>query len=67
MTTKSVLSVADIRADADLSIPTIYSEINSGRLRSFKVGRRRLVRREAYEEWKRQREEETAPAPGEVA
>ena len=42
----------------DLSHPSIYSEINSGRLRSFKVGRRRFVSQEAINAWIRDREAE---------
>ena len=38
----------------------VYEEINDGRLRTFLVGKRRLISVEAATEWRRQREEETA-------
>ncbi len=39
---------------------TTYEEIKKGRLRTFKVGKRRLISVEAAAKWRRQREEETA-------
>ncbi len=39
---------------------TVYEEIKEGRLRTFKVGRRRLISVEAAAKWRREREEETA-------
>lgn len=42
----------------------IYSEINSGRLKSIKIGRRRLVRAEALEAWLRDHESRTSQAMG---
>ncbi len=38
----------------------VYEEINDGRLRTFLVGKRRLISFEAATEWRRNREEETA-------
>ena len=38
----------------------VYQEIKTGRLRTFKVGKRRLISFEAAAEWRRKREEETA-------
>ena len=37
----------------------VYSEINEGRLKTFKVGRRRLISREAAKKWLAQREAES--------
>ena len=39
---------------------TVYEEIKEGRLRTFKVGKRRLISVEAAAKWRREREEETA-------
>ncbi len=39
---------------------TVYEEIKEGRLRTFQVGKRRLISVEAAAEYRRQREEETA-------
>jgi hypothetical protein len=44
----------------DLGRTTVYQEIKEGRLRSFLVGKRRLISVEAAAEWRRKREEETA-------
>ncbi len=44
----------------DLGRTTVYQEIKEGRLRSFLVGKRRLISVEAAAEWRREREEETA-------
>ena len=38
----------------------VYQEIKTGRLRTFLVGKRRLISFEAAAEWRRKREEETA-------
>ena len=38
---------------------TVYNEINAGRLRSYKVGRRRFISEEALVEYIRAREAET--------
>ena len=41
---------------------TVYNEINAGRLRSYKVGRRRFVSEEACVEYVRAREAEAQEA-----
>ena len=41
---------------------TIYNEINAGRLRSYKVGRRRFISEEACVDYIRAREAETQGA-----
>ncbi len=38
----------------------VYKEINDGRLRTFLIGKRRLISFEAATEWRRNREKETA-------
>ncbi len=45
-----------------LSRQTVYNEINAGRLRSFRVGKRRLVSNDALQEWVKAREIETRDA-----
>lgn len=46
----------------DLSRQSIYDEINEGRLRTFRVGRRRLVSAEALTDYVRDREAESVNA-----
>ena len=46
----------------DLGRTTVYEEIKQGRLRTFLVGKRRLISVEAAANWRRKREEETAGA-----
>lgn len=41
-----------------ISVPTFYKEVNAGRLRTFKVGRKRLVSAAAEREWIADRERE---------
>lgn len=45
-----------------LSKPTLYDEINRGRLRTYTVGRRRLVSATAARAWIEAREQEAADA-----
>ena len=42
----------------NLSRATIYAEINEGRLRTYKVGRRRMVSHDALADWVKARESE---------
>jgi len=42
-----------------VSRQTVYDEINSGRLKTFKIGRRRFVSDDALREYIKDREEET--------
>jgi excisionase family DNA binding protein len=53
----SFMKAADIRSRA-----TVYKEINSGRLKTIKVGRRRLIPWEAAEDWLRQLQREADAA-----
>ena len=46
----------------NISRNTIYLEIKAGRLKTFTVGRRRMVSRDAMERYVKDREEETAAA-----
>jgi len=42
----------------------LYAEINRGNLRTVKVGRRRLIRAEALEQWLKDHEKKTSQAMG---
>jgi excisionase family DNA binding protein len=52
----SGLSVPEIMFSTGLARATVYAEINSGRLKSFKVGRRRLISPQSLEAWVRNAE-----------
>jgi excisionase family DNA binding protein len=54
------LSVPEVMEATGLSRQSIYNEINDGRLRTFKVGRRRLVSPAALEDWVAALEREAA-------
>lgn len=45
------LSIPDVMQQTGLCRQTIYNEINAGRLKSYRVGRRRLISSRALEEW----------------
>lgn len=45
---------------------TIYEEIDAGRLRTFCIGRRRLVSLAAIDDYIAQQERETSPQPGDL-
>ena len=49
--TKLVYSIPDACEAADVNKDTIYKGIHSGKLRSLKIGRRRLIRVEALSKW----------------
>ena len=51
---KEALSVEEMCDLHGLSKPTLYGEINSGRLRAVKVGRRTLILKEARADWRKQ-------------
>lgn len=40
----------------NISKPSLYGEINSGRLVTYQVGRRRLATRESVRKWQKDRE-----------
>jgi hypothetical protein len=56
------LSIGDVEALTGLPHNRVYNEINSGRLLTFLLGRRRYTTRRALEAWLAQREREAAHA-----
>ena len=56
---RPVISVPEAMLALDLSRQAIYDEINAQRLRSFKVGRRRLIPVEGIHEWVATMEEQS--------
>lgn len=48
---KAVFSVNEVMTALDLSRQEVYNQINAGKLRSFKVGRRRLIPCDAVPAW----------------
>ncbi len=61
---KLVYSIPEAIETSGIQRDLIYSEINSGRLKSIKIGRRRLVRAEALEQWLKDHEAKTSQAMG---
>ena len=53
-------SVPEVMEALGISRQTVYSEINSGRLRSFKIRGRRLVAPKAIDDYVADREREAA-------
>jgi len=60
MTDELTYSIDEACKALKVSKPTLYEEINAGRLRSYLVGRRRLISAKAAREWIAARERETA-------
>lgn len=58
--TSLVFSIEDVIEQTGLCRQTIYNEINAERLRTFMVGRRRLVSYDALMDWIRSREADAA-------
>lgn len=58
--TKIGHSIGEVAELTGLCRQTLYNEINNGALRSFKVGRRRLISPQALHDWVRSREQDTA-------
>jgi len=50
-TPRAMLSIAEVKYNSNLSHTKIYDEIRSGRLKTMKCGRRRLVAQEQFVEW----------------
>ena len=48
---RSAKSVREFCAAYGISAPTFYNEISAGRLKSLKVGRRRIITAEQEAEW----------------
>ena len=72
--TKSAYSIDEFCEDNGLGRTRVYEEISSGRLRTLKVGRRRLITAEAATAWRQLVEAESqppgsahAPVPAEAA
>jgi len=63
---KLAYSIPEAIETSGIQRDLIYSEINSGRLKSIKIGRRRLVRAEALEQWLKDHEARTSKATGHV-
>ena len=59
-TTLGARGVGTFAKDHDIGRTTVYEEIKEGRLRTCKVGKRRLISDEAAADWRRKREEETS-------
>ena len=57
-------SISTLCESAEVGKDTVYAAIHAGELRSVKVGRRRIIRPEAAEEWLQQLEERTSRAMG---
>ena len=57
---KLCFSINDFALANGICRQTVYNEINSGRLRTKKVGRRRLIPKEAAEAWRLNMEEHPA-------
>lgn len=57
---KKLLSIKEAQLQTGLSHVTLYNEINAGRLKSLKVGRRRLIRPQALQDWIKEREQEAS-------
>lgn len=61
-TTAGAFSIAEFCRAYSISRSTAYTQIRSGRLATFKCGRRRLVSVSAAEAWRGAHEAETAAA-----
>lgn len=57
---KLVYNIPEACEAADVNKDTIYKGIHSGKLRSLKIGRRRLIRIEALCKWLKDLEDEGA-------
>ena len=57
---KAAQSIPAFCEDNGIGRTLTYDEIRSGRLRSMKVGKRRLITAEAAAEWRRVMEQQTA-------
>lgn len=55
---RQLLSIKEAVEQTGLSHVTLYNEINAGRLKSLKIGRRRMIRPASLREWIEQREKE---------
>lgn len=60
---KALLSIRESCAVTGFSHMTLYNEINAGRLRSLKVGRRRMLTPAAIHDWIAERENAASIRP----
>lgn len=60
MSDRVSFSVNEVAEMVGVCRRTIYNEIENARLKSYKVGARRLVSRKALDEWLQEREKEAA-------
>lgn len=58
LATRHAYSVKEVEDALGITHPTIYKEIEQGRLITFKVGRRRLISAKALQRWIEDREQE---------
>ena len=61
---KLALSIPEACAMGGVQKDSLYREINSGHLKSAKINGRRVIRREALEQWLADRESTTNEAMG---
>ena len=61
---KFALSVEEAIEVSGIKRDLIYDEINSGNLKTLKIGRRRLIRTEALKQWLADHEARTSAAMG---
>jgi excisionase family DNA binding protein len=61
---KFAYTVEEVIESCGIKRDLVYAEINRGNLRTLKVGRRRLIRKEAIKEWLKTHEENTTEAGG---
>lgn len=58
-------SIREVEQALHLSHQTVYNEINAGRLKTYRVGRRRFISHDALHQYVWDREQETPPSVGE--
>lgn len=61
---KLAYSISESEDIAGCKKDRLYAEINAGNLKSIKVGRRRLIRAAALEQWLKDLESKTSKAMG---
>lgn len=61
---KFALSITEAIEVSGIHRDLIYAEINRGHLKTAKIGRRRLIRTEALEEWLKNHEAKTSKEMG---
>ena len=59
--TQLAFSIPEFLANFKMGRTTVYEEIGSGRLQTYKVGRRRYISAHAAADWQRKLEAETNP------